>query len=658
MRNILMGAPRIYLAILWHQHQPMYKDLGAPVPQGSYVMPWVRLHAIKDYYDMASMLEPYPNVHLTINLVPSLLWQIEDYLYNNATDRALELTKLPTENLSMEEKLYILDRFFDADWNNQINPFPRYRELLEKKLRRENFSDQDITDLKMWFNLAWFDPDFRGEVKLCDGQTVSLKKYFDKQRHFTQNEINEMISEQYKIMANIVPIHKKLQDQGQIEVSTTPFYHPILPLINDSSCATIDRSGSCMPSRYSRPDDAFAQVMQAVEYYTKRFGRPPRGMWPAEGAVGQSIIPLFTRGGIKWIATDKGVLARSGKFGYDINNVDNLCQVYMAEEEGYRVSVFFRETVLSDAIGFKYYCWDNYEAAAQDFVNRIKNEYASRMSNNSNRILSVILDGENAWAAYRNDAKEFLHSLYRILNNDNEIRTVTYSEYIDGDSWRDVSSHNVESQKKVYNLFHGSWIDENSSGCGNDLGTWIGEQEENRAWELLKIARNDLEKTGATPATHQKAFDSVYQAEGSDWFWWYGADQDSGIDCRFDEIYRQHLKNIYVFSGKIPPSFLDIPITSDAPAWNFENQFTQLPFYLPLVVETKAPGTVRWGVNGWQNVVDMNLEPVGGVMAGVTVYRLNIGPFMEDVKEINFTFHWADDNWENKNFVVRIFRSS
>ena len=311
-------GPKLFLAILWHQHQPSYADRLCATPKGRFLFPWVPLHALRDYYSMASLLERHPKVHLTINLTPVLLRQIEDYVERGFTDRALELTHTPTPELSSEDREELAKTFFDADWHNEIYPHPRYKELFDKRGRGQPLTDADITDLRMWFNLAWFAPEFqRDEVTLPDQTIASVRRFLEKGAGFGEQDIAGMVAEQVKIMRNIVAIHRKLQNAGQIEVSTTPFYHPILPLLHDTDKAVLDRDGTELPTRFSFPEDADAQVGNACAFYFKLFSRPPRGMWPAEGAVGESVVGHFRNHGVRWIATDKGVLARSGEWGYD-----------------------------------------------------------------------------------------------------------------------------------------------------------------------------------------------------------------------------------------------------------------------------------------------------------------------------------------------------
>jgi len=626
-------GPKLYLAILWHQHQPIYKDTAHPEQAGSYIHPWVRLHAIRDYYSMAALVAEHPGLHLTINLTPSLLWQIEDYVERGATDWSLELTLKPAEALTDEEQEQVLCTFFDAHWHNQIFSHPRYKELFLQRREDQPFTVQDLRDLQMWFNLAWFGQEFRdGEVRLATGEIASVRRFVEQERDFSTADIQAMVAEQYKIMQAVIPIHRQLQERGQLEVSTTPFYHPILPLLADTDQATIDRPGTTHPRRFAHPEDAEAQVRLAIECYQRCFGRPPRGMWPAEGAVSQFVIPFFARHGVRWIATDRGVLARSGRWGYDADNPNVLCQPYRAEEGDYAVSVFFRDTRLSDAIGFRYHGYADYDQAAEDFVREIKERFVWQVTGDpsagsgqaEDRVLAIVLDGENAWGSYREDARPFLHALYGLLERDAEVRTVTFSEYLEGNPARGIAPHPLEGQTKVYDLFTGSWIDENASLPGVDLGTWIGEEEENQGWELLGQTRDFLGQTGATPETAPAAFQALYMAEGSDWFWWFGEDQDSGNDDEFDDLFRTHLKNVYRGLGVKPPAELDRHIVPHAVLWTFARQVSRVQQGDRLTVRANCPGVLTWRLDDGEPQTADTSAPLsarmvlaGGVMAGV-----------------------------------------
>ncbi|MGE0823484.1 MAG: hypothetical protein AB7G75_24335 [Candidatus Binatia bacterium] len=634
-------GPKIHLALLWHMHQPLYRDLSRANPKGAYPVPWVRLHALRDYYAMAALTQDFPDVHLTINLVPVLLWQIEDYIERGATDTALELTLKSADALSADERGTLLSTFFAADWHHQIYPHARYRTLFEQQARGEAFSVQDLRDLQMWFNLAWFGLEFRtGEVCAPDGTVISVKRFVDQQEGFTTADVVAMVEEQYKILRSILPLYRQLQNCGQIEVSTTPFYHPILPLLVDTDQATLDKDGTVLPERFAWPEDAEAQVRLAANFYTDRFGRPPRGMWPAEGAVSQSVVPVFARHGIQWIATDHGVLARSGQWGYQADNPDILCQAYRVEDEtsGEAISIFFRATEPSNAIGFQYSSATNERVSAQAFVAQIKVRFASHLEDPANRVISVILDGENAWGGYRDDGRPFLRELYATLAADSGIRTVTFQEYLDGNQARHIHPHPQAEHRRVYQLFSGSWIDEAGSAPGVDFGTWVGEREENRGWQLLRRAREFLAKTGGATTDTTLAFAALYAAEGSDWFWWFGTDQDSGADAEFDDYFRTHLKSVYRALQQPPPAELDQHIVPRTVVWSFTRPVPVIAVGDSLTIRTHCPGQLRWWTDIEPTSQSMPLKPRGGVMAGQRAYSITVGPFDSGVTEVKFVF--------------------
>ena len=636
-------SPKLHLAILWHQHQPLYKDLQANQPQGAYRFPWVRLHAVRDYYAMAALLEQHPEVHLTINLTPVLLQQLEDYTERGATDRALEFTLTPAARLSAAQREELLATFYEADWHTQIFPWPRYRTLFEQRQNSRSFTVQDLADLQMWFNLAWFGQEFQeGPVKLPNGEVASARSFIAQGSGYSSDQIAQMVDAQLTIMRNVVAMHRRLQDRGQIEISTTPFYHPILPLLADTNQAMIDREGATHPARFHRPEDAMAQVHQAVTFYQERFGHPPAGMWPAEGAVGQSVVLLFAEAGMHWIATDRGVLERSGQYGYNVQDPNVLCQAYRAEDEAGRgVAVFFRDTVLSDKIGFHYQRYPDPGQAATAFIREVKERFAWKVNDPPNRIVSIILDGENAWGAYPQQARPFLHALYTVLVADPEIRTVTFREYLEGNSTRGVSAHPLSVLPRVYDLFQASWIDENGSRPGNDLGTWIGEPEENLAWDLLRETRALLDRVKATPERHRKAFDALYAAEGSDWFWWFGEDQASDSDAEFDDLFRDHLKTVYRAVGRKPPGALDQLIVPHTLIWTFARPIASVRAENRLTIRTNCPGRVIWRTDPGESWRTIDMIPAGGVMAVIHRFGVTLGPFTPATRQIEFRFQCA-----------------
>jgi alpha-amylase/alpha-mannosidase (GH57 family) len=351
-------------------------------------------------------------------------------------------------------------------------------------------------------------------------------------------------------------------------------------------------------------------------------------MWPAEGAVGEGLIPLLARHGIRWIATDEGVLARSGRHGYRVDDPHVLCQPYQAADpQGRRgVSVLFRSRSLSDAIGFQHGSDPDPEHAVQSFVESVK-ALARGLRGERDYLVSVILDGENAWGSYRDDGRPFLHALYRALATDGEIKTVTISEYLDGESSRRVSPHPVEEQARVHELFTGSWVDEYGSAPGADLGTWVGEPEENDAWALLAEVRALLDEAGVSPRSEPEAFRALYAAEGSDWFWWLGADHQSDSDEAFDDLFRGHLKAACRLAGVDPPAALDRHIVPHRAVWTFSAPIGSIQSGDQLVVRTNCPGTLSWSTDAWVTAIDALLSPVGGVMAGPARYAVALGPF-------------------------------
>jgi alpha-amylase/alpha-mannosidase (GH57 family) len=587
---------------------------------------------------MPALVAAHPDVHVTFNLTPSLLVQLLDYGERDATDSSLELTLTPAERLSTAEREAILTNFFDADWHNQIFRYPRYRELFAKRHAGSAFSAADLRDLQMWFSLAWFGEEFRrGTVALPTGQGASVRRFVEKGGGFSTGDIEDMVAQQLKILRAIVPVHRQLQERGQIEVSTSPFYHPILPLLIDTDRATLDRPGTRLPTRFAHPEDAEAQVALAVDLYEELFGRSPRGMWPAEGAVSQFAIPFFARHGVSWIASDQGVLAQSGRFGYQVDDPEVLCRPYRAVDGDGATCIFFRATTPSDRIGFQLAREPDYVQAAKNFVEELRTAYARGGSSGIDRILTLALDGENAWGTYREDARPFLHALYDRLEHDAEIETVTFSEYLDGHADRGIPQHTPNEQTRVHELFTGSWIDENGSAPGVDLGTWIGEPEENAAWDLLRKTRERVEAR-ATPARNARAYDALYAAEGSDWFWWFGDDQDSGSDEEFDDLFRLHLRNAHRFLGIEAPGELEVHIVPHSTVWTVANPVGTVQKGDRFVIRTNCPGRLHWHFDN-QPRRSTELKPVGGVMAGLRRYEASFGPFVNGASgRLHFRF--------------------
>ncbi len=545
----------LYLNLVWHQHQPLYyKD-----ENGVYTRPWVRAHATKDYYDMAAILQQYPDVKVTFNLTPVLIKQLDDFSQNGAIDKYWLLSLIPPAELTTEEEIFILTRFFDANWDHIIARFPRYQELLDKRGTGDEesinqalatFEEKDYLDLQIWFNLAWFDPDLLAQEP--------LSQLVQKERNYSETDKALLFAEVEKVIADIIPLHKAMQEAGQIEVITTPYAHPILPLLIDSNIASVGNPSAELPQKFSYPQDALAHLQKSVEIYEEHYGISPRGLWPGEGSVAQLMVPFVIKSGYQWMATGEPVLAKSlgiGTFTRDaketVKEADLLYRpYYVTNQDGDKLAVFFRDGVISDKIGFTYSGVSG-KAAASDFLQRLENIKAQLKSENASgqHIVSVILDGENAWENYDNDGKEFFHALYQILSESDSIKTITPSEYL----------QLFPEQNMLTDLFPGAWFSPN-------YDTWIGEPEENQAWEYLRKTREILAKYDVTrvrqtsPENLKAAQDFMYLAEGSDWFWWYGADQDSGQDNYFDEGYRALLRKMFESLGEPVPVFVETPI--------------------------------------------------------------------------------------------------
>jgi len=556
-----LGNP-LYVAIVWHQHQPKYlRDLET----GEYAEPWVRMHAIKDYYDMAAILDDYPGIHFTVNLTPVLLTQLEDvvagYDGGGGTDRYLRMTLKDAATLDIDDQVFLLTHFFSAHWDNMIHIWPRYKELHGMKggdsraaleAAAATFSEQDWRDLQAWFNLAWFDPDFQeGGVTLPDGSVVTVRHLIEKQSGYTEADKAEIIDAQMTIARNVVAIHRKLQDEGRLEVTTTPYYHPILPLIYDTDLAREAMPSAALPSPpFSYPEDAGRHIDRAVEYYTDLFGRAPSGLWPAEGSVAQEIVSLVADGGFEWMASDDQVLRYS--LGGGTLTPAQESQMYWVGDGHARVAMIFRDHRLSDDIGFNFSKMDGVEAA-NHMMRSLHGLHRKFAGEERGHVAPIILDGENAWEWFRHDGKEFFHSWYDQMSKAPWLRVVTVREYL--------SEHPPVDE--IPDLWAGSWI-------GHDFSTWIGEPEENRAWDYLARVRHDFEvwraRAGADEALVERAYEEILAAEGSDWFWWYGADQTSPLEGSFDEIYRGTLANVYAIVGISPPAFLSESILRAPPS--------------------------------------------------------------------------------------------
>jgi len=506
-------------------HQPYYKNLLTQESD----LPWVRLHGVKDYLDMLEILEKYPAIHQTFNLVPSLLEQLEDYTQRSVKDKFLELSYKPADTLSAQDKAFILENFFSISPQRVIACFPRYYELYFKKQKKGEFDTRDFLDLQAWFNLAWIDPLFRQ-------RSLELRELVNKARFFSEEDKQLILAKQLEILEEIIPAYKKFSQNGQIEVTVTPYYHPILPLLYSTNTAKEANPKASLPKiKFSHPEDAQEQINQAVAYFKEKFGAIPAGMWPSEEAVSEHILTYIIEAGINWIVTDEAILFKSLK--KKKRDARLIYQPHLLKREKGSLKIIFRDRNLSDLLGFTYHKMDA-KPAVEDFMKHL--ETIAAAFKDEDILVAIAMDGENAWEYYANDGHDFLELLYQRLSDSKLIKTTTVSAYLKG--------HPAVSQIK--HLAAGSWI-------YGDFGKWIGSPKKIKAWEYLVKAREELEKSIVhSPQSTELAWKQIYILEGSDWFWWAGEDPTGD----FDRLFRMHLKNFYTLINHPIPDYLNKPL--------------------------------------------------------------------------------------------------
>lgn len=564
-----MSSP-LAVAFVWHMHQPYYKGSRT----GGFAMPWVRLHALKDYLDMVQILEGFPGLRQTFNLVPSLVEQLRDYASGSYTDIYWEHTLKPAADLDAEERAFVVDLMCERSWHPRAQRHPRYLELAKKKEAggdrsidavAADFSVGELRDLQVWFNLAWFDP--------VDLAREPLAELVARGRDFTEEDKQVLAEMQRRLLAQVLPAYRTAQAEGRIEITTSPYFHPILPLLVNTDVARVARGDIALPpQRFAHPEDAAEQILRAVELHTEVFGERPRGMWCPEQAVGEDVVLLLADAGFSWTVSDEGVLARSLGMNIarsDAGHVQNphlLYRPYRLTREGRELAIVFRDRVLSDLIGFTYQSWAPADAAA-NLIWRLR-EARKNLANSPERpLVTIALDGENAWEYYQADGRMFLEHLYAGLTNDPGFECVTVSEFL----------AQAPPHRNLRWLHTGSWINA-------DLSTWIGDPAHGAAWDLLHRARDFVAgrrtaagltdpvpaspQTGAPPPSEAlaEAWHHILAAEGSDWFWWFGEHQESGMDYLWDLEFRRHLQEAYRLLREAPPPELFAPILAQAPA--------------------------------------------------------------------------------------------
>jgi len=453
--------PALRVVVLWHQHQPFYKDLVT----GEYRLPWVRMHALKDYYGMVRLLDEFPKVHQTFNLVPSLITQIQDYESGRTRDPFFAVASKPARDLSSEERRFALQYLFQANPVHLIGRYPRYAELFDRfqsvganpDRADKFFQRQDYTDLQVLSQLAWFDEFFLQEPEVAE--------LVRKARNYSLEDQQFIVQHQIDLIKRVLPAHAKAAQEARIEISTSPFYHPILPLICDTNQGAVSTPGLPLPqNRFRHPEDAREQLQRGLDLHERVFGVRPQGVWPSEGSVSEEVLGIAAALGVNWMATDEGVLARTlgmsfmrdGRGRVPDASAGKLYNIHRFESAETRMHLLFRDHAISDLIGFVYSGMPAHEAAAH-LMHNIKDSAQPVLRMGADAVVPIFLDGENAWEYYPEAGREFLRRFYDLLQNDKAVEAVTVSEAI--------ARH--KNFNALNSLTPGSWIHAN-------FNVWIG----------------------------------------------------------------------------------------------------------------------------------------------------------------------------------------
>ncbi len=541
---MMSQTKKLSIAFYWHMHQPVYQLS----PDGDYLMAWGRLHAVKDYLDMITILDDFKNIKVNVNLVPVLLDSLIDYGENGCHDLHSRLTITPVEELNNDDKEFILNNFFDANYKTMIYPYPQYNKLFQKRqgmveVDVSQFSDQEYSDLMALFNLVWFDPSYKYEYP-------ELRKLLKKGKNYTLKDRQKIIELQREIIRKIIPAYRKYVEEGKVEVTTSPYYHPILPILLDIKSIKIANPEG-LPSDLKMGLDAKMQTVAALDRVEELIGKRPRGVWPSEHCVSGKELDLFKEVGIDWSISDEGILSDSINFEFvrDFKGyMEDPYHLLKSYEYKNGLKMIFRNSMIPNLIGFEYPNFDS-QSAAKDLYERIKVLQSKLLASpDENHLLTIAMDGENCWENYPEDGIIFLKTLYKLIDDDESLETVLISDYLDREKYH----------KSLNKIKAGSWINRN-------FKLWIDEPTKNLAWQYLKNVRDDFckfVKENPINPNIELARRELFICEGSDWFWWYGEPNDSGRDNIFDYLYREHLKNIYIYLGLDYPEYLDIPLSS------------------------------------------------------------------------------------------------
>ena len=544
---MISQSKKLSIAFYWHMHQPVYQLS----PTGDFLMPWVRLHAVKDYLDMALWAKKFDKLKLNFNFVPVLINAIINYGENEAHDIHSRLTITPQDELTNEDKIFILNNFFDANYQTMILANPEYHRLYQivQSSGTEDtsiFSNQEYADLMALFNLAWIDPSFKTS-------NSELKKLVKKGKNYTLEDRVAIIQIQRDIIKKIIPTIRKLIEKNKIEITTSPYYHPILPILLDYKNIKKNSSPANDLQDLKTDLDAKMQTKMALDRIEEVFGKRPRGVWPSEQCVSAKTLEMLSSLGVEWSLSDEGILANSINFEFEhdfkgyIKEPYHLLKTYKYKTSTSDLKMVFRESTIPNLIGFEYQN-HNPIATANDLYDRIKVLQSKILSSPDNEhLLTIALDGENCWENYLEDGASFLKTLYTLITEDDSLETVLLSDYLE----------KTKEDKLLPKIASGSWINRN-------FKLWIDEPVKDIAWTYLKRVRQDFAnfvKREPLNPNIELARRELFICEGSDWFWWYGEPNDSGRDNIFDFLFRTHLKNVYRYLDLDTPKYLDDPLS-------------------------------------------------------------------------------------------------
>lgn len=535
---------KLSIAFYWHMHQPVYQL----TPEGDYLMPWVRLHAVKDYLGMVDILDKFKNIKLNFNIVPVLLDSLIDYGEKGFHDLHSRITVKDVKDLTDDDKEFVLNNFFDANYQTMIFPFEEYNRLYQKRISNSEytldlFNDQEYSDLLALFNLAWFDISYKNKYP-------ELRKLFKKGKGYTQEDRVKIIEIQRDIIRKIIPAYKKFLQKNRIEITTSPYYHPILPILLDIS-GIKKTFAEDLPIDFKAGLDAKLQTELALDKIEDVFGKRPKGIWPSEHCVSPKTLEMLKSLGVEWSISDEGILSSSIGFEFvrDFKGyLEDPYHLLKSYEYKNGLKMIFRDAVIPNLISFEY---PNHEVelAANDLYDRIKVIQSKLLTSpDEEHLLTIAMDGENCWENYPQNGFMFLKTLYKLIESDKSLETVLISDYLQKE----------KSSKPLKKIHSGSWINRN-------FKFWIDEPLKNLAWTYLKQTRDDFSKfvkENPYDKNINLALKELFICEGSDWFWWYGEPNDSGRDNIFDYLFREHLKNIYTVLNLTPPAYLNTPLIS------------------------------------------------------------------------------------------------